>query len=122
MGREIVEDHDIARLQGWHEELFHPCEEAFRVDGAVEDTWRRDAVMTQCCNEGHGQPVPPRCLGLQRPAPWAPAMGGGHIGLGPGLIDKDKSFRCDPLLVFLPLLTPEGNIRPVLLVGEYGFF
>lgn len=78
--------------------------------------------MPEGRDKGHCQPMSARCLGEQRLPLAAPAMGRCHIGLGPGLIDKDKAFRCRSFLILLPLLTPVGNVRPILFAGEYGFF
>ncbi len=78
--------------------------------------------MSEGCDEGHCQPMTAGCLGEQRSPLAAPAMGRRHIGFGPGLIDKDKPFRCRSFLILLPLLAPVRNVRPILLAGEYGFF
>ena len=47
MGAEIVEDHDVARLEGRDEELFDIGAEPLAVDGTVEQAGGVDAVVAQ---------------------------------------------------------------------------
>jgi hypothetical protein len=49
-------------------------------------------------------------------------MSPGHIGLGPGLVDKDQPFGVKPALVFLPLLAPAGDIGTILFAGVQALF
>jgi len=78
--------------------------------------------MPERGEKSHGLPVTPGGLGKQRLTFPAPTMGRGHIGLGPGLINEDKTAWVQSPLIFLPLLAAIGYIRPSLLAGEYGFF
>ena len=63
-----------------------------------------------------------RDFGDERLAPAAPAARAGHVGFGPGLVDKNKARWINPGLVFFPAETAPGNVGPVLLGGEQGFF
>ena len=61
VGAEIVEDHDVARLEGRREELFDIGAEAFAVDRAVEQAGRIDASFeerqgTSRSSTGHAGP------------------------------------------------------------------
>jgi hypothetical protein len=49
-------------------------------------------------------------------------MAARHVGFGPGLVDEDKPSRIDRRLPRLPLLTPPGDVRPVLFGGAKAFF
>jgi len=49
-------------------------------------------------------------------------MAPGHVGLGPGLVDKDQPFGVKPALMFPPLLAPAGDIGAVLLAGVQALF
>src|SRR5271165_1486787 len=49
---EVVEDHDVARLEGWDQELLDVSLEALSVDRAVEQAWRVDAVVAESGEEG----------------------------------------------------------------------
>jgi hypothetical protein len=58
----VVHDDDVARAQGWDEELLHPGEEALAVDRPVEDAGRVDAVVTKGSDEGEGAPAAVRVM------------------------------------------------------------
>ena len=62
MGAEVVEDDDVARLEGRNEELFNIGAEAFAVDGPVEQAGRIDAVVAQGGKESRGLPAAMRNL------------------------------------------------------------
>jgi hypothetical protein len=49
-------------------------------------------------------------------------MAPGHVGLGPGLVDKDQVFGVKPALVLLPPLAPAGNVGAVLFAGVQALF
>jgi hypothetical protein len=53
---EIVENDDVARLEGRKEELLDIGQKAFAIDGAVEQAGRFDAVVAQGGQEGRGLP------------------------------------------------------------------
>jgi hypothetical protein len=71
VGAEIVEDHDVARLQRRHEELFDIGVEALAVDGPVEQAGRIDAVAAQGGEESRGLPLALRDLVDEPLALWA---------------------------------------------------
>jgi hypothetical protein len=50
------------------------------------------------------------------------AVAAGHVGLGPGLVDKDQARGIKPPLIFFPLRAPPGDVRPILLAGVQAFF
>ena len=83
VGAEIVEDHDIARLQRRDQERFDIGVEALAVDGPVEQAGRVDAVVAQGGEESRGLPLALRDLVDQALSPWRPAAQAGQIGLGP---------------------------------------
>ena len=81
MRAEIVEDHDVARLEGGREELFDIGVEAFAVDRPVDQAGRFDAIVTQGRQESRGLPVAMRNLVDQPFALPRPAAQTGLIGL-----------------------------------------
>src|ERR1700722_12845276 len=83
VGAEIVEDHDLARLQRRDQERFDIGVEALAVDGPVEQAGRVDAVVAQGGEESRGLPLALRDLVDQALFPWRPAAQAGQIGLGP---------------------------------------
>jgi len=49
------------------------------------------------------------------------AIGAGHIGLGPGLVDEDEACGIKSVLVFTPLCSPPRDCGAILLAGEQTF-
>jgi hypothetical protein len=66
-------------------------EEALAIDRRVNDAGRGDAVMPECRKEGHCTPMAVRDLSPEREPASPPAMGTGHVGLCPRLIDEDET-------------------------------
>src|SRR6185312_3300574 len=60
---QIVHDDDVARREGWNEELFDIGQEASPIDGAVDDAGRLDPVTSERCKERECSPVPMWNLG-----------------------------------------------------------
>ena len=119
---EIVHDHDIARCERRHEELLDPGEEALAIDGAVDDARRIDAIVAQGGNEGQRAPATVRHLGVKTLPAKTAAVGPGHVGFGPRLVDEDEARRIKPALVLSPLRPPPRDPWTILLAGEHGFF
>ena len=122
VGAEIVEDHDVARLEGRREELFDIGAEAFAVDGAVEQAGRIDPVVAQSGEERRGLPAAMRdlvdeALSLRRPAAKA-----GHVGLRPGLVDEDQAPGIDEPLIGSPARAMAAYVRAILLARDEGLF
>jgi len=88
---EIVHDDDIARLKLRDENLLNIGAEAFAVDWAVEQARRGEAVAAQGTKESQRPPV---AVWRETPHPlafWPPSAQWGHVGLDPGLVDKDQA-------------------------------
>jgi hypothetical protein len=83
VGAEIVEDHDVARLERRDEELFDIGAEAFAVDRPVEQAGRVDAVVAQRGGEGRGLPPAMRNLVDEALTLRRPAAQTGHVALRP---------------------------------------
>jgi len=119
---QVVEHDDVARPQGRHKELCHPCQEQAAVDGTVEHAGCNKPVGPQCGQERHGRPARVRHRGDQTLPTQGSAMGAGHVGLGPGLVDEDQARRVNAVLVALPPLALAGDVGAVLLGGAQSFF
>ena len=119
---EIVEDDDVAGLEGRDQELLDIGQELLAVDGAPEETGRIDPVMTQGGQEGERAPTAMWRLADQPATARTPAAQRGHVGLGPGLVDEDQTLGIDARLAGLPLQAAPGDIRAILLSCERGFF
>ena len=55
-------------------------------------------------------------------APGAAAMAAGHVGGGPGLVDKDEALRVQIELAVEPLLALLQDVGAVLLDGMASLF
>ena len=93
MASQIVHDDNVARAERGHQELLGPGEEAFPIDGTVDHAGRIDPIVAQGSDEGHRAPPAMRHLGVETLTAETAAMGPGHVGLGPGLVDEDEAGR-----------------------------
>jgi len=119
---QIVQHDDVAGFQRRHEKLHHPGQKYAPVDRAVDDARCGDAVGTQRSQKGHGGPIAVRNPRQQALASRRTAMRARHVGLGPGLIDKDQAFGISPALKALPPCPLSRDVRSFLLGGVQYFF
>lgn len=119
---QIVHHDDIAGLKGRTQNLLHPCNHALAVDRLIEHERRIDPIVTQRGDECHRTPVTVRNLGMQPLAHRCPAAQRGHVGFGPGLINKNQPPGIKPPLILLPLRASPGDLRAKLFGGKHAFF
>lgn len=120
---EIVHDDDVALAQNRRELLFDIGAEAFAVDRAVKDARRGgETVTAQRAEKGQRAPVAVRGKAAQALAHDAPTAQRRHVGLDPGLVDKDEVARIETTLPRAPASTPAGDVVTPLLEGEQRFF
>ena len=119
---EIVDDDDVSGSERRNEQLFHIGQEAFAVDGPVNDTRGIDPVVAQRRQEGQRSPVPLRSLGQQLASARRPTAQARHVGFGPGLVDEDQTSRIKPPLILLPPGPTPCHVGTILLGGEQSFF
>ena len=122
MGAEIVEDHDVARLEGRREELFDIGVEALAVDRPVEQARGFDAVVTQRGEERRSLPAAVRNLVDEALSPWRPAAQAGHVGLRPGFVDEHQAPGIDEPLIGSPSFAVATYVRAILLARDEGLF
>ena len=72
---EIVDDDDVAWLEGGDEDLLDIGQEALAVDRSVEQPWRIDAVMAESGDEGQRLPAAVRDARLQPLSRMVPSRG-----------------------------------------------
>ena len=118
----VVQHHDVAWLESWTKLLLDPGGEAGGVDRLVEDERGIDAVISKCCDEGHGFPVTVGHLGLAPLANRRPAAQGRHIGFCPGFINENQTRRINLPLVFPPQFPAACDLWPQLFGGQNAFF
>jgi hypothetical protein len=119
---EIVHNDDVSWLERGYEELFDVSSEADPVDRSVEHTGRIDPIMPQSRQECERLPMAVRGLRVQALSPWAPAMSANHVGLGPGLVDKDETGGINFCLMPFPACPSARDVGPVLLGWKQRFF
>lgn len=122
MATQIVHDDDVIGPQLRHQMLGDVVLEDFTVHRPIEYQGRDDAVVTQTGNKCGGAPVPVWSTADQALPTSAASMASMHVGLGPGLIDKDQALGIKAMLIITPSLTCGGDVRTVLLVRQHGFF
>ncbi len=119
---EIVHDDDVARLKLRNENLLNIGAEAFAVDGTVEQARRGEAVAAQGAKEGQRPPV---AVWREAPHPlafWPPSAQWSHVGLDPGLVDKDQASGIEFGLPRAPALPSTRDVGACSLEGEQRFF
>jgi hypothetical protein len=94
------------------EELLDIGFEGLRVDRAVENQRRHDAVEPQPSHQRRRLPVAVGNGGAQPLAASGAAVATGHVGRGPSLIDKDQLLGVESRLAFHPILAALQDVRP----------
>ncbi len=92
------------------------------VDRAVEQTRSCNTIVAQGRDEGHGLPTLEWRLADHAAAARPPSAKRCHVGLCPGLIDKNQALGIDAALVFAPLFASALNVFAILFLGGCGFF
>ena len=114
VARQVVHDYDVARPQFGHEHLSDVGFEPVAVDRAVQDH--------RCDHSSHAQPgdqrgrlaVAVRKAHPQALAPGAAAMAAGHVGRGPGFVDKHEPLGVEVELAIEPVMPLAQDVGPVL--------
>lgn len=119
---QIVHDDDVTGPQLWRQMLGDIILEYLTVHRPVEYQGRDDAVVTQAGNKCRGAPVPVWSAADQALPTSAAAMASVHVGLGPGLIDKDQALGIKAMLIIAPSLARGSDVWTVLFVGQHSFF
>ena len=122
MAAKIVEDDDVAGLEGGNQLLLDVGPEALSVDRAVEDARCSEPVAAQGAEKGQGAPAPLGRQPIKSLALSAPTAQWRHVGADPGLIDEDQPVRVEAPLPGLPASAPAGHVWAELLKGEQAFF
>lgn len=119
---QVIENDDVARSECRHQRLLDPGQEDGAVDGTIQNEWCHDLVVAQAGQERQGLPMAVGDLGKAGLAARAPAVGTGHVGLDPGLVEEDQAARVNLVLMSLPAFPEPGQLRSSLLLGQQRFF
>lgn len=110
---EVIEDHDVTRIESWRYLGFDIGLEGSAVHRAVDDPWSGQAITTQGGNAGLGFPVAEGSAGLEALIAARPSAQPRHLRRGCRLIDNDQPVRLlaqAGLPVNTPSLTRLGNV------------
>lgn len=115
MARQIIHHHDVAGTQCGNQVLLDPAEEQLPVDRPLHAQRGDEAGRAHRAEKrrrfpaavGHG--LDESCS-LE-----AAAVSARHVGLGPGLIQKDDLIGIELRLLFNPLTTLVGDVVALLL-------
>ena len=125
VGGEVVEDHDVALVQGRRKLGFDIEVEEFTVHRPADHPGRVEPVMAQGGDEGLGLPVTEGSV-IHEPCPaWRPSGRLGHVRLEGCFVDE--TYACqhvahEGLAVCDPDAAGQRHIRPLLLDGAQVFF
>src|SRR3546814_13408694 len=100
---EIVEDDDIAGLEGGEQELLDISLEFLAVDRTVEEAGRLDAVVAQSSQDAERAPLAVRGLADQPLAPPTSPPKRGPVGFCPMLLDENPAIGVTAHLPCPPL-------------------
>jgi len=110
-----------ARRSG-NEDLLDVDLEGVGVDRAVEDEGGDHAATGEAGDEGRGLPVTVRDACSQALAAAAAAVGAGHVGGRPGLVDEHQPLRIEVELAVEPGLAASHDVGTILLGRVPGLF
>ena len=125
MDFQVVEDDDVACLQGGSELRRDVDVEGVSIQCAFYEPRRRQSMATQGGNEGLGVPVAERGRTGQPLALRGPAAQPGQLGVGRRLVDEGEAVRHaahDRLALVDPHVTELGDVEACALLGQQGFF
>ena len=119
---QVVHDDDIAGLEAGGENLLGIGLEGDTVHRPVEHHGGTQAAQAQASDEGGRLPMSPRHRCEQAFAAPSAAAEPGHVRLGPGLVNEDKTIRLEPSLPLAPTLTFMRYVRAILFRRPLSFF
>jgi hypothetical protein len=122
VAREVVHDHDVARPELGNEDVLDIGLEGVAVDRPREHEGCDHAAQAQRGDDGRGFPVAVRHTDAQALAAPGTAMGAGHVGLRPGLVDEHQALGVEVGLGIEPGLPPRQDVGTILLAGVRGLF
>ena len=122
MATEIVEHHDVARPEGWHQELLDVAAEDGPVDRPIDDAGLCQRIDPERCKKREGAPASVGREAEQALALLAPAADRRYVGLDPGLVDDDEAGGIEMTPRAQPALAPPNDIGALLLNREECFF
>ena len=115
MARKIVQDDQVARIQGRNQEPVAKAGERRRIDRTIEDHRSADSTKCDRLNKGTGLPLAAWNRFHQTLTTWGPAAESSQIGLHSHFIEKDQALGIDAFLTGTPILPLSRYVRAILL-------
>ena len=122
VGRQIVDDDDIAALERWPQTLLDVGEEVGPGHWPINNKGRDHLLIAKPSYEGDSLPMPLRNIADQSLAARAAAPQPYHIGAGCGFIDEHQSGRVKQALIPHPAPTCPRHVRSLLFRRVQAFF
>ena len=125
MGRQIVQDYDVARPKSRSQLSLDISFKNAPVHRRVNDEGSGQGVASQAGDEGLRLPVSERDFRKQPLPPPAAASQARHLGGRSGLVQKDQPVRLKPhdrLARQGPFLARLLYVGPIMLAGPQSFF
>jgi hypothetical protein len=113
----VIHHHDIAGPQFGDQHLVYPGSESPAIDRAIEHKRGHQTFAAQGAEEGGRMPVPVRRVSEAARAFRRASPGGGHVGAGPGFIQKHQALDGKIGLLGRPVLPCLGYVRAFLFGG-----
>ena len=122
---QIVEDDDVARLQGGRELGLDIEVEGNSIHRAFDEPWCSQAVAAQASDEGLSEPVAERNCAGQPLAYWRSSAEPRHLRARRGLVNEHEPMRHgshDGQPLGNPGIALLGDVRASALAGQQRFF
>ena len=122
MGGEVIADDHITWGEFGRKNFAQVSQEGRTVHRAIQEPGSSQPVITQGRDEGGTLPVAMRHGGQTALAAFAAPIETAHLGVEPGLIQKDQSPVIPGPALFPPVLPGQLKLWPILLGGAQRFF
>ena len=122
VGREVVENDDVAAAEGRHQDLVDVRAEGVVVDGPVKDGGGGQPAGPERGHHRMGLPVAAGRMVGNPHAAEAARVSADQIRGDAGFVDEHILVRRVERLRLDPVAAGRGDVRPALFVGVYVFF
>ena len=119
---EVVQDHDIARLQRRTQDLADIGSKHLRIGRALDGHAGSRAIQPQRADPGGGLPMALGTAGVNALTPRSATAQAGQVGLGPRLVEEDQFGGIEARLATPPRPARPRDIPAILLAGAERLF
>jgi hypothetical protein len=115
---EVIEDHDIAWLEGRDKKLLDIGAKALAVDRTLEQAGRVDPIVAESGEERRRLPPSLRDLVDETRSLRRPAAKPRQVGFRPGLVEEDETPGVDEPLIGPPARAMAAYVPAILLARD----